>query len=286
MSRVAYVNGRYVPHGSASVHIEDRGYQFADGVYEVIAVQAGRMVDANRHLIRLQRSLDALSIEMPTTDAIVRQIIFNVVRLNRIRDGLVYLQVTRGVAKRDFPFPADTRPSLVVTARRGLWHSVAKSKSGMSAITYPDQRWARRDIKSVALLPAVLAKQAAHDAGAFEAIMVGEDGFVTEGSSSTVWIVTKDGQLITRPFSQTVLPGVTRMTIEDIATLHQLKLVERAITVEELKDAAEVFITSASLMALPITKVDDSVIGSGQPGPLTLKLRETYIDQMIAGELL
>lgn len=281
MPRIAYVNGRYVPHDTAKVHVEDRGYQFGDGVYEVIALCGGHLVDADRHLSRLWRSLDALSISHPVTEATLRIILRVMAQKNRLKDGQIYLQVTRGAAPRDFPFPDDAKPTLVVTARSGLWSSNAKAEVGASVITYPDQRWARRDIKTICLLPSVLAKQAAVDAGAFEAWMLDPDGFITEGSSSTAWIVTADGVLVTRPFTQTVLPGVTRLAVQDIAAEHGLGFEERAFTVAEAKASREAFMTSATKFIMPVVRIDDSIVGSGKPGKTSQALRTAYINAMM-----
>ena len=280
MSRIAYVNGRYVPHAHAQVHVEDRGYQFADGVYEVCEIWNGCLIDETRHLDRLERSLRELSIRMPLARAALRVVLREVARRNRVRDGLVYLQVTRGVARRDHAFPAeDTPPALVVTAK-----SVPRAKGermaeeGVAVITLPDNRWERVDIKSVGLLPNAMAKQKAKEAGAREAWFVDRDGFVTEGSSTTAWIVTDDGTLVTRPNGTDILPGVTRLTASEVAGGQGLRIEERKFTVEEAKAAREAFMTAASTLVMPIVKIDGAPIGDGRPGPIVRGLRSAFHD--------
>jgi D-alanine transaminase len=278
MSRIAYVNGRYVPHGEACVHIEDRGYQFADGVYEVCEIWNGHLVDESRHLDRLERSLRELSIRMPMSRAALGIVLREVIRRNRVRDGVIYFQVTRGVARRDFPFPpAGTPPALVVTAK-----SLSRDKAdrtaeeGIAVITLPDNRWERVDIKSVGLLPNALAKQKAKEAGAREAWLVDRDGYVTEGSSSTAWIVTEDGALVTRPNGTGILPGVTRMTATDVAHRLGIAVEERKFTVAEAKAAREAFITAASMIVMPVVSIDGSPIANGHPGSVASQLRATF----------
>ena len=225
MSRWAYVNGRYVPHREASVHVEDRGYQFADGVYEVVLVHAGAMIDEIPHLDRLDRSLDELRIAQPMGRMALRAVLREVVRRNRIRTGLVYLQITRGVARRDHAFPTGVKPALVVTAKRLALPREETLESGVRVVTIEDIRWQRCDIKSVSLLPNVLGKQHARENGAYEAWQIDQDGNVTEGTSSNSWIVTHDDRLLTRPASHEILNGITRQTILKLAKLHQkLKL--------------------------------------------------------------
>jgi D-alanine transaminase len=280
MSRIAYVNGRYVPHAEASVHIEDRGYQFADGVYEVCEIYDGHIVDETRHLDRLERSLRELAIEMPRSRASLKVIIREMVRRNRVRDGLVYLQVTRGVAPRDHAFPTvPTPPALVLTAK-----SIARAKGerlaaeGIAVITLPDNRWARVDIKSIGLLPNAIAKQKAKEAGAREAWFVDRDGFVTEGASTTVWIVTKEGVLITRPNGHDILPAVTRITATEVARRQGLKVEERKFTVAEAKAAREAFITAASTIVMPVVRIDDATVANGHPGSIATLLRAAFHD--------
>jgi D-alanine transaminase len=281
MSRIAYVNGRYVPHGDAAVHIEDRGYQFADGVYEVVAIRSGVMLDEEAHLARLGRSLAELRIEPAVPAQALRVIVREVVRRNRVRDGLVYIQMTRGVAPRDHAFPAQAKTSLVVTARRKVVNP-ALAEQGVRVITIPDTRWARCDIKTVSLLPNVLGKQEAKEAGAFEAWQIGRDGMITEGTSSNAWIVTPAGELVTRAPTHEILNGITRMVLLDIAGREGLTYVERPFGVDEAKGAREAFLTSASSFLLPVVRIDDAVIGDGKPGPLSRKLRSRYLAAVVA----
>ena len=278
MSRIAYVNGRYVRHADARVSVEDRGYQFADGVYEVCEIWNGHLVDETRHLDRLERSLHELSIAMPIKRQSLQTVIREVVRRNRVTNGLVYLQVTRGVARRDHFFPpVDTPPALVVTAKsilRAKGNQLAEE--GVSVITLPDNRWGRVDIKSVGLLPNVLAKQKAREAGAREAWFVDRDGFVTEGASTTAWIVTRDGVLITRPNGLELLPGVTRITVSEVARRAGLKVEERKFTVDEAKGAREAFMTAASTLVMPIVKIDGDTVANGHPGSVATALRASF----------
>ncbi|HLZ67034.1 MAG TPA: D-amino-acid transaminase [Aliidongia sp.] len=285
MSRFAYVNGRFVRHGIASVHIEDRGYQFADGVYEVIALAGGRFVDLDLHLTRLERSLGELRIAKPMSDRALAMVLGNLARRNGIRDGSVYLQITRGVAPRDFAFPANAEPQVVATARRARPVDPAALAQGVKAITIPDLRWARCDIKSVGLLPAAMGKQAAREAGAYEAWQYDRDGFVTEGTSSNAWIVTRDDELITRPPTHAILNGITRLVVIELAKAAGLRFVERPFTVEEALAAREAFVTSTTSFVMPITRLDDATIGDGKPGPFVGQLRARYLSHMarIAG---
>ncbi len=283
MSRVAYVNGKYAPHRSAQVHIEDRGYQFADGVYEVIAVVDGKFIDTGPHLARLERSLAELRIAMPMSRRALEMVMAEVVRRNEFDNGIIYLQLTRGVAPRDHPFPAKAKTQIVMTARRAKPQPASFGEDGVKAITLPDIRWQRCDIKSVSLLPNVLAKQAAREAGAYEAWMIDQDGMVTEGSSTNAWIVAKDGKLVTRDASQAILNGVTRLTVLRLAREEGLEFVERAFSLDEAKAAREAFITSTSALVLPVTQIDDTVIGNGKPGSLTSRLRRAYFAYMNDG---
>jgi D-alanine transaminase len=276
MSRIAYVNGRYLPHARASVHVEDRGYQFADGVYEVVALIGGRMVDEDPHLDRLERSLGELRIAMPMSRASLKLILREVARRNRIKTGLVYMQITRGVARRDHPFPKNVHPALVVTAKRLSTQSAEAVDAGVKVITIPDIRWERCDIKSVGLLPNVLGKQKARESGAFEAWQVAKDGTVTEGTSTNAWIVTKEGELVTRPASNAILNGITRLTILKLAKEEGLTVRERAFSVAEAKGAREAFVSSATSFVTPVTQIDESVIGNGKAGSLSLRLRRAY----------
>jgi D-alanine transaminase len=277
MSRIAYVNGRFLPHREATIHIEDRGYQFADGVYEVTAVQGGRLVDEALHLARLDRSLGELRIPAPMSHRALGFVLREVIRRNRVRDGIVYLQATRGVAPRDHPFPADTRTSIVITARRARSANPKALAEGIKVIAIPDIRWARCDIKSIALLPNVLGKQQAREAGAYEAWQVDSAGLVTEGTSTNAWIVTSAGELVTRQASNAILNGCTRLALLDIARHIGLTLVERPFSLSEAKAAREAFLTSTTSLVLPIVRIDDTAIGDGKPGPLGRKLRALYV---------
>ena len=278
MSRIAYVNGRYRPHRDAVVHIEDRGYQFADGVYEVCEVARGRLVDERRHLERLQRSLAELRIALPMTLPALSAVLHETVRRNRVDNGLVYLQITRGVARRDHAFPAaDTRPAIVVTAKNlDPSRNERIAADGMAVVTVPDNRWARVDIKSVSLLPNVLAKQTARERGAREAWFVDAQGFVTEGSSSNAWIVTKDRRLVTRPADQAILRGISRTVLLDAIRAQGLVLDERPFRVAEAMAAEEAFVTSASQIVLPVVRIDGTPIGTGRPGPIVAALRREF----------
>lgn len=276
MSRIAYVNGRYVPHRAARVHVEDRGYQFADGVYEVVAVRNGILIDNDWHMQRLARSLRELRIPAPMGDASLIFVMRETVRRNRVRDGIVYLQVTRGVARRDHGFPLEARPAVVVTARSATPPSDAKVNAGVTVRSVADIRWDRCDIKSISLLPNVLAKQEAREAEAYEAWQVDGEGCVTEGSSTNAWIIDTDGRLITRPPENAILNGITRRRLIALAEAQGIEVVERAFTLDEAKRAREAFLTSTTSYVMPVVQIDDSVIGNGRPGSATLRLRECY----------
>ncbi len=278
MTRVVYVNGRYLPYGQAGVHVEDRGFQFADSIYEVCEVLNGRLVDETRHMERLERSLDALSIPPPMSRAALGHVLREVVRRNRVTTGLVYLQISRGRAPRDFAIPArGLEPTLVCLARRidGAARE-ARAASGIAVKTLPDIRWGRCDIKTVMLLPGVLAKAAAAREGAQEAWLVDPDGFVTEGASSNAWIVDRSGNVITRPTGNAILPGVTRRTLLDLLSREKVPVIERAFRIEEALTAQEAFITSASGTVMPVVRIDGAPVGDGQPGRLTLLLRSNF----------
>jgi len=280
MSKVAYVNGRYVPHGQAMVHVEDRGYQFADGVYEVCEVAKGYLIDMTRHLDRLDRSLRELKIGWPMHRSALEIVLREVVRRNGVRNGLVYLQVTRGVARRDHVFPAGaTRPAMVVTAKRIDPNAVARrAEDGIKIITVPENRWGRVDIKSVGLLPNVLAKQQAKEAGAQEAWFVDPDGTVKEGGSTNAWIVNEEGRLITRPADFGILRGITRTTLFDVAAKLGLTVEERPFSVEEAKRAREAFVSSATTVVMPVVAIDGQPVANGHPGSISLSLREAFFD--------
>ncbi len=277
MSRIAYVNGRYVRHRNAMVHVEDRGYQFADGVYEVVVVHRGALIDGEAHLDRLDRSLRELRIVRPMSRAALQLVMRELLRRNRVRDGLLYLQVTRGVARRDHKFPLVIEPALVMTARcNGLW-SEARFQKGVSVISLDDIRWGRADIKSVSLIANVLAKQAAAEAGAYEAWLLDRDGAVTEGASSNAWLVGEQGQLVTRGIGSEILGGVTRATILRLAADMGVRVEERAFTIDEVRMASEAFLSSSSSAVLPVLKIDGGTIGDGRPGPVTRRLYDAYI---------
>jgi len=280
MPRIAYVNGRYVAHSDASVHIEDRGYQFADGVYEVCEVARGFIVDSVGHLDRLGRSLSELRIDWPLNRAVLVHVMREVIRRNRVHNGMVYLQVTRGVAPRDHVFPANgTRPALVVTAKRTDPVAAAKKAgAGLKVITVPENRWERVDIKTVGLLPNVLARQQAKEAGAQEAWFVDPDGTVKEGAATNAWIVTRDGVLVTRPADHGILRGITRATLFKVAEKLGLTVEERGFTVEEAKAAREAFITAATTVIMPIVAIDGQPVANGHPGSVALSLREAFFD--------
>ncbi|MEA2938067.1 MAG: D-alanine transaminase [Alphaproteobacteria bacterium] len=278
MSRIAYVNGRYLPRRDAKVHIEDRGYQFADGVYEVCEIRAGRLIDERRHMARLARSLAELRITMPMSGAALSLVMRETIRRNRVRDGIVYLQITRGVARRDHGFPPPgTAPSVVVTARSlDFAGNERAAAEGIAVITVPDNRWARVDIKSISLLPNVLAKQAAREQGAREAWFVDAQGQVLEGSSSNAWIVTGDGRVVTRPADHAILRGITRAVLIEAIKAQGLRFQERPFTVAEACGAREAFVTSASQIVMPVVRIDGRPVADGRPGPVATALRRDF----------
>lgn len=279
MSRYAYVNGAYLPLSEGAVQVEDRGFQFSDGVYEVWSLVAGRLLDEDAHLARLERSLGELSIPMPMSRGALAAVLRETVRRNHLTHGLVYLQVTRGAAPRDHAFPAKTEPTVVVTARRIDRAALARrQRDGVAVITMPDIRWGRCDIKSVSLLPNVLAKQQARETGAYEAWLVDRDGLVTEGSSSTAWIVDAAGRLRTRPLGREILPGITRHVLLERAAERQITVDERAFTVAEALNAREAFMSAASGALTPVVAIDGNKIGDGAPGPIATALRAAYFE--------
>jgi D-alanine transaminase len=280
LSRIVYVNGRYVPYADAQVHVEDRGFQFADGVYEVCEVRGGRIIDEVRHLARLARSLRELKMAAPMSEGGLRVVVSEVLRRNRVREGSVYLQVTRGAARRDFLFPdPEPLPTLVVIARMAdPTKAQAASLVGIAVVTQPESRWERVDIKTTGLLPNVLAKMNAKSQGAKEAWFVDRDGFVTEGGSSNAWIVTTDDCLITRPAESGILRGITRTTLIDLAAEEGLTVEERPFTVDEAKAAREAFVTSATNIVMPVVRIDDVPVGDGKPGALVPRLRARFHD--------
>jgi D-alanine transaminase len=278
MTRVVYVDGRYLPYAQARVHAEDRGFQFGDAVYEVCEVRGGQLVDETRHMQRLARSLTELGMPQPMSAGAWGRVLRETVRRNRVGDGSVYLQVSRGARPRDFLFPpADVAPTVVCLARHSNpARAEAQAAEGIGIKTMPDIRWGRCDIKTVMLLPASLAKEAARKEGAREAWFVDAEGYVTEGGSSNAWIVDRDGRLITRQVDDAILRGITRTTLIDLLKRENIQLVERPFTVEEAKAAREAFITSATNIVMPVVRIDGKPIGNGAPGLLSLRLRSEF----------
>ncbi len=278
MSRTAYVNGDFVPIEQAKVSILDRGFLFADGVYEVAAVLDGRLVYNSLHLARLERSLREIALPLPAPLAKIAELQKELVRRNALDQGLVYMEVTRGPADRDFLFPTGVPPTFVMFTQDKNIVDAPAAQTGIAVKSVPDIRWGRRDIKSVGLLAQVLAKQQAAAEGCQEALLVEEDGTVTEGASSTAFIITHDGVVATRPNSTMILPGCTRRALQALAEQFQIRIEERPFTIKEAQEAAEVFITSASNFVMPVVKIDGRPVGAGAPGPLTRRLRELYVD--------
>jgi len=276
MSRIVYVNGAWLPEEEARISVFDRGFLFADAVYEVTSVLGGRLVDNHGHVARLGRSLAELEIPAPAGEEALLAIHREIVALNAVDEGMVYLQVTRGVADRDFAWPSDPRPSLVLfTQARPLVETVA-ARDGIRVITLTDIRWERRDIKTVQLLAASIGKMAAKKAGRDDAWLV-EDGLVTEGTSSNAWIVTPEGVLVTRNLGHEILHGITRAAVRRLADEAQMRVEERAFTADEARSAAEAFVTAASAFVTPVVEIDGQPIGDGRPGPITRRLRELYV---------
>jgi D-alanine transaminase len=273
MSRIAYVNGRYLLQRQASVNVEDRGFQLADGVYEVVHLHGGRFIDEDRHLDRLDHSLRELRLPQPMSRAALRHVLLEVARRNRLREGLLYMQVTRGVARREHAFPTvPGEPSVVVTIRRIPPYPTDVTRWTASAITHPDLRWARCDIKSTGLLPNVLARQAAKEQGALEAILVDDEGMVTEGAATSFWIVDKDGVLRTRGLDHAILPGCTRDALFALMRQEGIAFEEARFSVQDLRDAREAFLTSATSFVKPIVKIDGAAVSAGEVGPVTRRL--------------
>lgn len=282
MTRTVYVNGDYLPENEATVSIFDRGFLFADGVYEVTSVLGGKLIDFEGHAKRLERSLGELQMDVPISSDDLLEVHRQLVERNGIEDGLVYLQITRGAADRDFAFPAEGTPATIVLftqSKPGLANSPA-AKTGMKVISIADERWGRRDIKTVQLLYPSLGKMMAKAAGADDAWMV-EDGMVTEGTSNNAYIVTKAGTIVTRHLSNDILHGITRAAVLRFAEEAQIKVEERAFTIEEAQDAAEAFITSASAFVMPVVEIDGTEIGGGTPGPIATRLREIYLEESL-----
>lgn len=287
MPRIAFVNGRYEPLADASVSVEDRGFQFADSVYEVVSLKEGRALDLQAHFDRLHRSLAAIQITAPTSDRVLRHIVAETARRNGVSDGLIYIQVTRGAARRDHTFPrAGVRPTLVITVRPLSWAALrAKAAKGISVVTQKDLRWARCDIKTTGLLPNVLAKQAACLAGATEAWFVDSEGYITEGASSNAWIVEPGGRVVTRVLASDILPGITRKVLIDILRAKGVPVEERPFTVADVHAASEAFNSSAANFVVPVVRIDNQLIGTGKPGPVTMMLFEAY-QSLVHGDAL
>ena len=285
MSRVAFVNGEYVPMSNSKIHIEDRGYQFADGVYEVFAVINNKLVDYDDHIIRLQRSLSELNISKPLSIKSIFFHIANIIRENLITDGLIYLQITRGVASRDFKFPKNTKSSIVIIGKNISFDKYDRSfKKGIKVSTTKDIRWKRVDIKSLNLLAPVLAKQSAFDKGCEESWMIDDDDYITEGSSSNAWIFLNN-TLITRPISNSILNGITRSTLIKALKKRRIKYQERKFNISDIKKADEAFITSATQYVMPVIMIDSIKIGSGKPGPKSIEFRNAYMESLKLTEI-
>jgi D-alanine transaminase len=276
LARISYVNGQYELHAEAGVHIEDRGFQFADSVYEVLAAVDGRICHLDQHLDRLERSLGALAMAWPVSRRVLPVILNRVMQLNRVSHGVVYIQISRGTAPRNHAFPAETAPTLVVSAWTNKGPSVEQVEAGVSVVTRPDQRWQRPDIKTVGLLPNLLARQSAKESGAYEALLVNGQGAVTEGSATNVFIVARDGALLTHPADGSVLEGVTRTNVIALARRMGLEVGERPFTVAEVLAAREMFLTGTTITVLPVVRVDGHKVGEGHPGPITQHLRALY----------
>jgi len=276
MSRIVYVNGEFLPEEEAKISVFDRGFLFADGIYEVCTVINGKLIDNVAHMARLRRSMGELNMPSPASDEEITDIQAQIVAQNELENGLVYLQITRGAADRDFAFPTEPKPSLVMFTQALDAVNNPKAERGISVITVDDVRWKRRDIKTVALLPSSMAKQAAVEAGADDAWMV-EDGFITEGTSNNVFIITKDNKIITRHLSNDILHGITRHVVLELAAEKNLVVEERAFTLEEALDAKEAFVTSATAFVMPVVRINDQPLGNGGPGILSSQLRAMYI---------
>jgi D-alanine transaminase len=278
LEQIVYVDGSFVPVAEATVSVFDRGFLFADGIYEVSAVLDGKLIDNDSHLARLERSVGEIALKLPETLPRIVELQKELIARNNLVDGMVYMQVTRGATiPRDFAFPKNARPTFVMFTSAKDIINAASAKTGIGVITVPDIRWARRDIKSVALLAQVLAKQAAAEAGCAEAWMI-EDGKVTEGGSSSAFILTQDDVLVTRQNSSAILPGCTRKAVTKLAQERQLRVEERPFSVAEALAAKEAFITSASLFVQGVVTIDGETVANGKPGPMTNRLREIYIE--------
>ena len=281
MSRTVYVNGDYLPEEKAKISVFDRGFLFAVGVYEVTSVLDGRLIDVAGHLARLRRSLAELDMPSPASDAEIEAIHRELVARNGLDEGMIYLQITRGAADRDFVFPAEPRPSLVLFTQATPLVDREAARRGIRVIAVPDIRWGRRDIKTVQLLAPSMCKMMAKRAGCDDAWMV-EDGVVTEGTSNNAWIVTRDGAIVTRDLSHSILHGITRAAVLRMAREVQMRVEERPFTLAEARDAAEAFVTSASSFVMPVVEIDGAVLGDGTPGPVARRLREIYIAESLS----
>lgn len=280
MPRFAYVNGSYLPHDSASVHIQDRGFQFADGVYEVVYLYKGQMIDADPHLARLQRSLDELQMAVPMSMKALKLVMKELVRKNRVKTGMLYLQVTRGTSERDFPFPKDCLPTVVMTTTRLAPYNLAQVEKGLKIMSLEDIRWKRCDIKTVGLLGAAWTKQIALDQGFDDAWMLDAEGKVTEGTSNNAWIIRDDGNLQTRPPSHEILNGITRRAVLACAEREGVKVIEAPFLLEEAKHAREAFVTSATACVKPVHSIDGHPVGDGKTGPMTRKMAKLYLEHL------
>ena len=278
MSRIVYVNGEFVPEEDARISVFDRGFLFADGVYEVSSVIDGKLIDNAAHIARLQRSLDELSMAPPCSMEEIEAIQKEMLARNNLEEGMLYLQVSRGAADRDFNFPAQSTSSLVMFTQAKNLATNPVATRGLSVVSVPDLRWGRRDIKTVQLLYPSLAKEEAKAKGADDAWLV-EDGTVTEGTSNNAWIVTKDGTIITRQLSHDILHGITRRSVMRLAAERQIKIEERPFTIEEAQHAREAFVTSASAFVMPVVEIDGVKLSDGKPGELTRRLRSIYLDE-------
>lgn len=281
MTRTVYVNGEYLDEADAKISVFDRGFLFADAAYEVCSVLQGKLIDNKAHLVRMRRSLAEMQIELPITDEEIISVQRQLLTRNEIEEGLIYMQISRGIADRDFHFPSDATPSLVAFTQSKSLIESPNAKSGIAVISVPEIRWRRRDIKTVGLLAQVFAKQAALDAGVHDAWMV-EDGFITEGSSNNAFIIDQNGDLVTRQLGNEILPGITRASVLEYVSAENINLHERPFTIDEAKAAREAFITSASTFVWPVIEIDGVKIGDGKPGPVAPRLREIYIKTTLA----
>jgi D-alanine transaminase len=281
MSRIVYVNGEFLPEEAAKVSVFDRGFLFADGVYEVTPVLQGKLIDNAGHMARLERSLGELRMESPVPVAEIPALMKEIVARNALHEGMVYLQITRGAADRDFAFPQDATPTLVMFTQAKAVEETVAAREGLRVVSAPDIRWGRRDIKTVQLLAPSLAKQAAKDQGKDDAWMV-KDGYVTEGTSNNAFIVTRDGAIVTRQLSTDILHGVTRKLVLKLAEEAQMRVEERPFTIAEAQEAAEAFMTAASAFVTPVVEIDGAPIGDGRPGPVAKRLREIYLAAALA----